>query len=164
LYLHPQRYAVAALDAAAMLFAGGSERQASLALWGVAVGEPIELDAKRPEMTRFSVPMSEKELRQAADRIRKLAQWYVSPADLLWRAAIAQALVLAVTLGQPDILEQVVIQRAGAVDEAAWARETLLPLIRRRRQQLPGRRDQDDLVGIFVDYFSSQPLLFEPAD
>jgi hypothetical protein len=153
LHLHPQRYAIAALDAAALF--GGNERRASLALLGAAVGEPIELAERWPEMARLSVPMSEKEFRKAADRLRKLAQWYISPADLLWRSAIAQAIVFAVKLGpaMPDVAEQAAIDRARAVDEAAWAREILLPLI--RGQQLPAS-EYGSLVRIFRD-FLSQP-------
>ena len=143
LHLHPQRYAIGAIDAATMIF--GSERKASQALSGAVLGEPIELDANRPEMARLSIPMPLQEFRKVADRLRKQAQWYTSAADMLWRQAISQAIVLAITLGPAS--EQAVFARAEAVDEVAWARRVLLPMMRQAGER-------ESLVRIFVDILS----------
>lgn len=146
LHLHPQRYAVAALDAAATLF--GSERKASRALWAAAWGEPVELDAERPEMARLSVPMSLEDFRKAADNLRKLAAWYTSPSDLVWRLAIAQAILIAMKLG--PAADQTIIARAEAVGEGAWARHNLLPLLKRT---MPAG-ERENLARIFADFLS----------
>ena len=126
----------------------GSERKASQALSGAVIGEPIELDTNRPEMARLSVPISLEEFHKVTDRLRKQAQWYTSPADLLWRQAISQAIVFAITLGS----EQAVYARAEAVCEAAWARHVLGPLMRQK-----GAGEREGLVRIFADILS-QPV------
>jgi hypothetical protein len=145
LHLHPRRHAIGAIDAFTMIF--GSERKATQALSGAVIGEPIELDTNRPEMAQLSVPMSPQDFRKVTDRLRKQAQWYTSPADLLWRQAISQAIVFAITLGPAS--EQAVFARAEAVDEVAWARRVLLPMMTR---QASGEREC--LVRIFADILS----------
>lgn len=142
---HPQRYGVPALDAAAML--GFSERQAPQAWLALAIGKP---HATRTDAIAVDMPLDE--FNKAADNWRNLARWYTSPSDLLWRAAIAQAILFAVKMGRAG--EEAILNRAAAVGESHWARNHLLPSIPQSGVSVGESRDF--IARIFSEIFLSQ--------
>ncbi|MCA1503807.1 hypothetical protein [Bradyrhizobium sp. NBAIM02] len=123
LHEHPDRYAIAALDAIELLF-NGNQRKAADALVGLIGGEKIS-----GRNVGIAVEIDAMLFEKAPDRLRSMAKRYTAPADLRWREAMAQAMLMATTLGPK--METAIIATAASVGEEEWARGTLLPLIRR---------------------------------
>jgi hypothetical protein len=126
-------------------------------LVAAAFGEPAPLDPKRPHLERLSVPLSMEQFGQYADRLRKLAARYPkTDADAKWLTAMAQAIMIAFTLGPiaKEAAKQGALSYAVGAGEERWARDRLLPWIDAMSTKADRSAVREELARFFASLLS----------
>ena len=133
---HPSRYIIAIFDAMSDLF-GGERNGARVIVTSERLGRTSSIISKN-----LHYPLPEAitaEFERAAEKVRLTAYRHARPDDMKWRKPMMRSIgyTLAAAAAGKDwrearpMIERTIIGHADAAGEAAWARQVLLPLLKR---------------------------------
>ena len=136
LSVRPYRYMLAYYEA--LVIMGLSRRRAAVWLEAMYKG-PVTVTVDDCRVS-LSVELQEAidlgDFAKDCDALRAVVKWHAAkPDDLAWIMTMSEALRIASGPWHPDASDMV-LRLAASANETAWAREVLLPMLRRQR---PGR-------------------------
>ena len=143
----PDRYVLAYYEALVAL--GLSRRRAAVCLQAMYKGPiTVAVDDITPDLSRVSftvkLPTATFDLGDFAkdcDRLRALVKWHATrPDDLAWLITMGEAVRIAASGWRPGA-NDTVLRLAASVNETAWARRVLLPMLARQRTAAPELAD-----------------------